>query len=144
MKKVITILMVSFLLLCSCGKAELIEQDMLSSFADEELKYLVAICQAEIKRRAGDDITLEPGQYWVGLDFPSDTYRVDMVSGFASMADFYVYADNENYMNQTPYIDMMLSLLGDQPSIGRVYLPMNSIVYVTGTVKLSIYTGLNP
>lgn len=143
MKK-IAVLFAVLLLLFPSACAETATEKALAVYTDEDLQNLIAVCKAELLRRSGEGFDLEPGLYICGVDFPSGAYRIDMKSGFASMADFYVYANEEMYIQQSPYINIMLSLVGGQPSIGRVYLPELAVLYITGSMRFSLYTGVNP
>ena len=143
MKKAIAIIMFLLLMIPSaCAKDEAAE--ILAGFTDEELQALAIGCRYELLRRSGEGFTLEPGVYISGDDFPEGSYRIDIVNGFAGMADVYVYANNDMYVQQLPYIEIMLDTFGEQPSIGRVYLQSGVVLYITGTMHLEPYTGVQP
>lgn len=116
-------------------------QYLLSGMTEDDLAYFSAMCSAELMRRRGGPITLDPGIYTVGHDLPAGYYRVEMAAGLMGIADFKIFTSVEQYTNKNPGYYMVLSESSGVKSIGKVYLGMDEVLYFDGIMRFTPYTG---
>lgn len=140
MKRLIAVILAAVLALAVVpAVGETTWEDWFAQYRDEDLEDIASMIRTELARRNVGPLTLDPGIYVVGTDFPQGIYRAEAVSDFPT--SLYLFVSQEAF-SMTDYFFGHLFYGNDSP-VGRVYLTTGCIIEITGSaVRFSPFTGI--